>query len=81
MINPIVITVDPARYGDDKSTIHVNGELIIERDDQSLLSLVSRVDRLVKDCIIIRVKGAGLGQGIIDALRDSGYQVVNVQHP
>lgn len=82
MINPIVITVDPALYANGRSQIYVDGDLVIDKEGETTISLLGRVERLVKrDCIIVRVDGVGIGQGVVDALRQNGYQVVIVEHP
>ena len=81
--SPLVIGVDPARFGDDRSVIMLRQGLRAEEpiirhgiDNMSLASLVANVieDR-DPDAVFI---DAGAGAGVIDRLRQLGYDVTEV---
>ena len=80
---PLVIGVDPARFGDDRSVIVLRQGLRMERpmvyhgiDNMALASAVANVieDR-DPDAVFI---DAGAGAGVIDRLRQLGYDVTEV---
>jgi hypothetical protein len=80
---PLVIGVDPARFGDDRSVIVLRQGLRMEPpmifhgiDNMSLASAVANVieDR-DPDAVFI---DAGAGSGVIDRLRQLGYEVTEV---
>jgi len=81
--SPLVVGVDPARFGDDRSVIMLRQGLRAEEpiirhgiDNMSLASLVANVieDR-DPDAVFI---DAGAGAGVIDRLRQLGYDVTEV---
>jgi hypothetical protein len=81
---PLVIGVDPARFGDDRSVIVLRQGLRMEPpmvftgiDNMTLASAVANVieDR-DPDAVFI---DSGAGAGVIDRLRQLGYDVIEVQ--
>jgi hypothetical protein len=81
--SPLVIGVDPARFGDDRSAVVLRQGLRMETpivrngiDNMALASLVAQVieDR-DPDAVFI---DAGAGSGVIDRLRQLGYGVTEV---
>lgn len=88
---PVIVGVDVARFGDDKSVIITR----IGRDAQSIpiqtylhqdtQQLANRVARHVEwlntqgyGCEIINVDGGGVGGGVIDKLKSMGFNVNEV---
>lgn len=85
---PLVMGVDVARFGDDKSVIVFRKG----RDAKSVPMLkfkglnTHQLSRRIAeefdarpDCRKIFVDGAGVGGGVVDLLKDLGYPVVDVQ--
>lgn len=81
---PVVIGVDVARYGDDKSVIAI-------RQGRKTLELrkfrgIDTMDLAVKVVLAIKefravctfVDGVGVGAGVVDRLRMLGYEIVEV---
>lgn len=79
----IVVGVDPARYGDDRSVISVRCGLQADdpiifkgMDNMTLVGeLCNIVDRIHPDAIFI---DAGRGEGVIDRMRQLGYSVFEI---
>lgn len=91
-VDPLVIGVDVARFGDDSSVIRPR----IGMDARSwparrykgldTVQLTGRVIECVRDfkelgipCAAIFVDGGGVGGGVVDQLRALGYPVIEVQ--
>lgn len=80
---PLVVGVDPARYGSDRSVIVLRQGLRMEKpfiyqgiDNMALASAVARViDDRDPDGVFI---DAGGGAGVIDRLRQLGYGITEV---
>ena len=80
---PLVVGVDPARFGDDRSVIVVRQGLRMEKpmihhgvDNMQLAGLVAEViDDRDPDAVFIDVGG---GAGVIDRLRQLDYYIVEV---
>jgi hypothetical protein len=84
-IDPIVLGVDVARFGDDCSVIVVRQgrkiQQIYKYREMDLMQLSSRV---VEAISLWRphatfVDGAGIGAGVVDRLRQLGYHPIEVQ--
>lgn len=81
---PVIISVDVARYGDDKSVICIRqGRKVHEfRKFRELntMQLVVQVVVAVKAYQpgIIFVDGVGVGAGVVDRLRQLGYEVMEI---
>jgi hypothetical protein len=81
--SPLVIGVDPARFGDDRSVIVLRQGLRMEKpmihhgvDNMQLAGLVAQViDERDPDAVFIDVGG---GAGVIDRLRQLDYYIVEV---
>ncbi len=81
--SPLVVGVDPARFGDDRSVIVVRQGLRMEKpmihhgvDNMQLAGLVAQViDDRDPDAVFIDVGG---GAGVIDRLRQLDYYIVEV---
>jgi hypothetical protein len=84
---PIVMGVDPARYGDDKSVIRfragrdarvVPPQVYRGIDTMQLVGHISHaIDRYQPAAVFI--DGGGVGGGVVDRLRQLGYPVHEVQ--
>lgn len=80
---PLVIGVDPARFGDDRSVIVLRQGLRMEPpmiytgiDNMTLASAVANViEERDPDAVFI---DSGAGAGVIDRLRQLGYDVIEV---
>ena len=80
---PLVVGVDPARFGDDRSVIVLRQGLRMEKpmihhgvDNMQLAGLVAQViDDRDPDAVFIDVGG---GAGVIDRLRQLDYYIVEV---
>jgi hypothetical protein len=80
---PLVIGVDPARFGDDRSAIVLRQGLRMENpriytgiDNMALAAAVANViEERDPDAMFI---DAGAGAGVIDRLRQLGYEVTEV---
>lgn len=81
---PVVLGVDVARYGDDKSVIAIRqGRKVLEfRKYRGLdtMELAVKVVLAIKEyrAAITFVDGVGVGAGVVDRLRMLGYDVVEV---
>lgn len=81
---PVVIGVDVARYGDDKSVIAIRqGRKILElRKYRGIdtMDLAVKVVLAIKEfrAVCCFVDGVGVGAGVVDRLRMLGYEVVEV---
>lgn len=81
---PVVIGVDVARYGDDKSVICIRqGRKVLEfRKYRGIdtMELAVKVVLAIKEfrAPICFVDGVGVGAGVVDRLRMLGYDVVEV---
>jgi hypothetical protein len=81
--SPLVVGVDPARFGDDRSVIVLRQGLRMEKpmihhgvDNMQLAGLVAQViDDRDPDAVFIDVGG---GAGVIDRLRQLDYYIVEV---
>lgn len=84
MIVPAIISVDIARYGDEKTRItDGQGMLVWERPakDSNALTVAHTIIQIIKrDIAIVRVVRAGIGHAIVDQLQQDGWQVVAVDH-
>ena len=80
---PLVVGVDPARFGDDRSVIVLRQGLRMEPpmiytgiDNMTLASAVANViEERDPDAVFI---DSGAGAGVIDRLRQLGYDVIEV---
>ena len=80
---PLVIGVDPARFGDDRSAIVLRQGLRMENprlytgiDNMALAAAVANIiEERDPDAVFI---DAGAGAGVIDRLRQLGYEVTEV---
>lgn len=79
---PLILGVDVARFGDDKTAIaHRKGRKIYDLNTYSNLS-VTQVANLIKNIIheehpaIINIDVGGLGAGVYDILVQDGYQEI-----
>ena len=83
VLSPVVVGVDPARFGDDRSVIIVRQGLVAEPptiyrgiDNMQLASAVANlIEDRDPDAVFI---DAGAGAGVIDRLRQLGYAVTEV---
>jgi hypothetical protein len=83
MESPLVLGVDPARFGDDRSVIVLRQGLRVEKpliyhgiDNMQLAGMVAQViDDRDPDAVFIDVGG---GAGVIDRLRQLDYYIVEV---
>jgi hypothetical protein len=83
VLSPLVVGVDPARFGDDRSVIMLRQGLVAEppmiyqgMDNMQLAAAVANVieDRDPDGLFI----DSGAGSGVIDRLRQLGYEVTEV---
>lgn len=85
-LQPVVVGVDVARYGDDRSVILVRqGGLILECkiyreiDTVRLAGYVCEVvDTYASDQPTLCIDGVGLGAGVVDVCRNRNYRVEEV---
>lgn len=79
-----MILVDPSMFVDKPTTItrwtSGEGTTITELRDPELLQLVERVEQLFhdsggKDSCLVLADGAGVGGGVVSALRERGIRV------
>lgn len=81
---PIVIGVDVARYGDDKSIICMRqGRKVLELKkfrELSTMQLAAEVASCIREFrpIITFVDGVGVGAGVVDRLRMLGHEIIEV---
>jgi hypothetical protein len=81
---PVVVAVDVARYGDDKSVIVVRqGRKVHEMkrfrglSTMELATEVAIVMRQVRPAVTF-VDGVGVGAGVVDRLRMLGYEIIEI---
>lgn len=81
---PIIIGVDVARYGDDKSVIAIRqGRKLLELRkfvELNTMQLAVEVGRAIKEFHpgLTFVDGVGVGGGVVDRLRQLGYEIIEV---
>ena len=81
----IVLGVDVARFGDDRSVITVRqGLMLLEQKSYRGLDLMSLASRLAQkaeevDADAVFVDGVGVGAGVVDRLRQLGMNVIDAQ--
>lgn len=79
--------VDVARYGDDRTVFIIlkdgNIELIESYSKNTITEVITRTIQLINDYQIapncVGIDGVGLGAGVIDGLKQQGYEVVELQ--
>lgn len=86
---PILIGVDVARYGDDKTvlTARQGRKLLEQRKYRELntMEVASRTADMIREYQptgklgAVFVDGVGIGAGVIDRLRQLGYEIIEVQ--
>jgi len=85
---PIIMAVDVARYGPDKTVIRVRQgrdartrkPIVLERKNNvEVANIVQREHDIVRPDALV-IESTGPGAGVIDILRDRGYKVIEV-HP
>lgn len=82
---PLIIGVDPARGGGDKTGVvdrrgrKVGGTICELWDSDDLMVIAGRVARLIRDYrpAAVNVDVGGLGAGVVDRLRELGFREVN----
>jgi len=81
---PIVISVDVARFGDDKSVIVVRQgrkvHEILPFRELNTMELAVEVSQKIKEFhpVMTFVDGVGVGAGVVDRLRMLGYEIIEV---
>lgn len=89
---PVVIGVDVARFGDDKSVVTVRqGRKIVEKQRYHHIALTTLAEKVAetrnyyhaqyRDAgvkVYIVIDGVGVGGGVVDILRAKGFQVIDV---
>ena len=78
--------IDCARYGDDSTVFIIlknrNIELIETYPQTSITEIITRAIQLITDYHInsgyVGIDGVGLGAGVIDGLKQQGYEVVEI---
>ena len=82
---PVVLGVDPARFGDDRFVILVRQGLAVREyhayRDMDLMTGAGIVGEFIKkwEPAAVFVDGVGVGAGVADRLRQLGYQIIDVQ--
>ena len=82
---PIVLGVDVARFGDDRSVITVRQGLMLLQQvsyrGMDLMTLSSKVAAKAQevDADAVFVDGVGVGAGVVDRLRQLGLDVIDAQ--
>jgi len=84
---PLIMGVDPARFGNDNAVFafrqgrdarSIPWEVYPKQSLTDLARLVARaIDRYNPDAVM--VEGDGVGGGLVDILKDSGYRVIEVK--
>jgi hypothetical protein len=83
-MQPVVIGVDVARYGDDKTVITMRqGRKLVEQRKfrgKNTMEIAVEVALAVKEfrAAVTFVDGVGVGAGVVDRLRQLGYEVIEV---
>jgi phage terminase large subunit len=81
---PLVMGVDPARFGADRSCVALRQgqylEPLVEFHGLDTMQLAGQVVRLIKDRDpdAVFVDEIGIGAGVVDRLRELGFEVVGV---
>lgn len=81
---PILVGVDPARFGDDKSVIYIRQGLktleVNKYAEIDLMTLAAHVSKKIDEFnpTATFIDEAGFGAGVIDRLRQLNYRVVGV---
>lgn len=87
----VVVGVDPARFGDDTSVIYTRigrdarTYPIVRMNKADTMTLASRIAEHVNvfkragRFVLLNVDGGGVGGGVVDRLRQLGYEVNEVQ--
>jgi len=81
---PIILGVDVARFGEDKSVIAVRqGRKIVKLHryrDMDTMQTAAKVVWAIKEYhpMVVFVDGVGIGAGVVDRLRMLGYDIVEV---
>jgi hypothetical protein len=81
---PIVLGVDVARFGEDKSVICIRqGRKVIELRrfrEMDTMQLAAKVVSAIKEFspAVVFVDGVGIGAGVVDRLRMLGHEIVEV---
>lgn len=86
VLQPHLMGVDVARYGDDKSVILIRhgGNLVLKRifreiDTVRLAGYVCETIDHYPQPLVVFIDGVGIGAGVIDQCRARGYAVTEVQ--
>lgn len=83
----ISLGVDVARYGDDRTVFIIlkdgNIELIESYPQTSITEVITRTIQLINDYQIdpnyVGIDSVGLGAGVVDGLKQNGYEVIEIQ--
>jgi hypothetical protein len=81
---PKIMSLDVARFGDDESVVGVRqGQMFVVKDrwrEKDLMQTVSHMARLIdeEDPDAVFIDAVGLGAGVVDRLRQLGYEVEEV---
>lgn len=86
-ITGLSMGVDVARYGDDRTVFIIlkdgNIELIESYSKTAITEVVTRTIQLINDFKIepnfVGIDSVGLGAGVVDSLKQQGYEVVELQ--
>jgi hypothetical protein len=79
-----IMTLDVARFGDDESVVGIRqGQMFVVRDrwrEKDLMQTVSHMARLIdeEEPDAVFIDAVGLGAGVVDRLRQLGYEVEEV---
>ncbi len=79
----VIVGVDPARFGDDRTAIAIRkGRIVMNVSilpSTDLMTLVGAIVRLIKKVKpkMVNVDSCGLGAGVVDRLHELGYECVN----
>ncbi|MEJ8590338.1 phage terminase large subunit [Riemerella anatipestifer] len=83
----ISMGVDVARYGDDRTVFIIlkdgNIELIESYPQTAITEVITRIIQLINDYQIdpnyVGVDSVGVGAGVVDSLKQQGYEVIEIQ--
>ncbi len=82
---PIVLGVDVARFGDDRSVLTVRqGLMVLEQESYRQLDLMTLAGKVADKAYTtgadaVFVDGVGVGAGVVDRLRQLGLDVIDAQ--
>lgn len=82
---PIVMGVDVARFGDDRSVVTVRqGLMVLEQESYRQLDLMTLAGKVADKAYTtgaeaVFVDGVGVGAGVVDRLRQLGLDVIDAQ--